>query len=193
MQQRKDERYTYADYITWDDGNRYELIDGEVYMMDAPKRVHQGISGAIFWRIAAYLEGKPCEVYAAPFDVRLNADAEDDTVVQPDISVICDPSKLDDRGCVGAPDMVVEILSPSSAEYDQGVKLNRYLEAGVRECWIVNPMHRFVQVNLLRDGEYHMRPYGDADAVPVSVLDGCVIELAKVFPAVPPEPEVAPE
>lgn len=185
-----EEKYTYADYLTWEDGRRRELIDGEVYMMSpAPSSTHQRIFREIFTRLANYLEGKTCEVFSAPYDVRLSADAQDDTVVQPDISVICDPGKIDERGCRGAPDMIVEILSPSSAKHDQFVKFLKYREAGVREYWIVYPQDRLVQVNLLRDGEYMHRVYGDADAVPVDILEGCEISLAEVFPPAPPETE----
>lgn len=183
MQQRKDERHTYADYLTWDDGARYELIDGVPRLMSpAPSTAHQEVSGSIFLQIGNYLKGKPCKVFSAPFDVRLCPDGADDTVVQPDISVVCDPSKLDARGCKGAPDMVVEILSPSTLRQDQFVKYHKYLAAGVREYWLVSPEARGVQVYLLRGGEYVSRMYEGEDAVPVSVLDGCVIALGDVFP-----------
>lgn len=177
--------YTYADYLTWDDGKRYELIDGAVYMMSpAPSPVHQRVSGNLFLQLATYLKGKTCEVYAAPFDVRLDADGLDDTVVQPDLSVVCDPGKIDARGCKGAPDMVVEILSPGSVNHDQLVKFNKYRQAGVLEYWIVNPQARNVQVYLLRDGEYMGRMYGDTGLVAVDVLAGCEVDLGEVFPVV---------
>ena len=138
---RKEEaRYTYADYMAWEDGERWEIIEGVPYLMSpAPTWVHQGISGELFLQIATFLKGKPCKVYAAPFDVRLFPadDDSDDTVVQPDIVVVCDRSKLDRSGCRGAPDMLVEILSPSTARHDQLVKLQLYKKAGVREYWIV--------------------------------------------------------
>jgi Uma2 family endonuclease len=187
MQQPEKTKYTYADYLTWNDGKRYELIDGEVYMMSpAPSSVHQEISGRLFARLFNYLEGKTCKVFAAPFDVRLNAD----TVVQPDISVICDLNKIDERGCKGAPDMVVEILSPSSTRHDQFTKFKKYLAAGVQEFWIVNPETRTLQVHILKDEEYVSRAYGDTDSVPVSVLEDCHINMAEVFPPAPPEEEI---
>lgn len=195
MQQPEKRKYTYDDYAKWDDGNRYELIDGDVYLMSpAPSRVHQRISGNLYLQLATYLKGKTCEVYAAPFDVRLNADAGDDTVVQPDLAVFCDPGKLDDRGAKGAPDLVVEILSPSSVRHDQLVKFNKYRAVGVREYWIVNPEARNVLVFQLAEGNYISRSYGEADTVPVSVLDDCRITLADVFPEAPPEaPGAGPE
>jgi len=183
MQLRKEERYTYSDYCQWDDGNRYELIDGEVYLMvPAPTSEHQRISRGLSNQIYNYLKGKKCEVFVAPFDVRLNVDTADDTVVQPDVSVICDPSKIDKRGCVGAPDMIVEILSPSSARRDNFVKFKRYLAAGVKEYWIVNPETKTVHVCVLKEGEYVSRVFGDTDSVPVGVLEDCLINLADVFP-----------
>ena len=179
---QKDKRYTYADYLTWDGDARYELIDGAPYMMSpAPNRRHQDVSREILKQLALFLTGKPCKVYAAPFDVRLNAAEEDDTVVQPDLSVVCDKSKLDDRGCVGAPDLVIEILSPSTLARDRVVKLNKYLQAGVREYWIVDPDGKTVSVHLWANGKYIINAYADPDPVPVHVLDGCTINLADVF------------
>lgn len=185
MQLPKDKKYTYADYLTWDDGHRYELIDGVPYMMaPAPTPLHQEISASLVAQLWAYLKGKRCKVYAAPFDVRLSADAEDDTVVQPDLSIVCDPSKIDERGCKGAPDMVVEILSPSTMRQDQITKLNKYRDAGIREYWIVNPETRSVQVCLLEDSKYTIQGFTDADTIPVHVLDDCSIDLGTVFPQV---------
>lgn len=182
-------KYTYADYAAWDDdGNRYELIDGAVYMMSAPSLTHQAISGEIFRQLANYLDGKSCEVFAAPFDVRLDADSDDDTVVQPDIAVICDSKKTSDRkSCNGAPDMIVEILSPATALYDQNTKFDKYLEAGVKEYWIVNPETQSVKVYLFKNEEGTFKFYKDAAMVPVHVLEDCQINLAKVFPPLPPE------
>lgn len=191
MQMPREEEYTYADYASWEDSERYELLDGIPYMMaPAPSVEHQEISTSLVGQFYAYLKDKTCKVFSAPFDVRLNADTRDDTVVQPDITVVCDPKKIENgKNCQGAPDMVIEILSPSTARHDQLVKYNKYREAGVREYWIVNPMERFAQVHLLRDGEYITRSYGDAEMVPVAVLENCQINLAEVFPPAPPEEE----
>jgi Uma2 family endonuclease len=179
---RKDDYYTYDDYLSWDDGVRYELIDGVVYMMSpAPNRAHQMISRELSRQFSNYLKGKKCEVYAAPFDVRLNNEDKNDTVVQPDITVVCDPSKLDDKGCVGAPDMVLEILSPSTSSRDKTVKFKRYLRAGVREYWIVDPMDRTLTVHILDGEHYRTATYGDDEKAPVHVLEDCIIDLAEVF------------
>jgi Uma2 family endonuclease len=175
--------YTYADYLEWDEGERYEIIDGEAYMMAPPSRIHQEISGNFYYALRDFLKGKPCKVYAAPFSVRLfpAADHGDDTVVEPDITVICDTAKLDERGCNGPPDMVIEIVSPSTARYDRTLKFNKYQEAGVREYWIVDPEARDVSTYILKEGEYTEMHYGAAGAAPVRVLPGCTIDLTALF------------
>ena len=175
----QDKRYTYDDYKTWIDDVRYELIDGIPYMMAPPNRKHEDISGAIFYQLYGFLKGKPCRVYDAPFGVRLNAN--EDTVVEPDIVVVCDNSKLNDDGCVGAPDLVMEILSKSTLSYDKVVKFNKYLQAGVREYWIIEPEGNIVNVHILENGKYVTTAYAETDIVPVHVLEGCKISLPDVF------------
>jgi Uma2 family endonuclease len=180
---KEDPYYTYADYLAWDETERYEIIDGEAYMLATPSRLHQEISGNFFYAVRSFLEGKPCKIYAAPFSVRLfpAEDQSDETVVEPDITVVCDSSKLDDRGCNGAPDLVIEITSPSSTRHDWIVKFNKYREAGVREYWIVDPEERVVSVYVLRDGQYMAVNYDDTAAVTITVLPGCIIDLKTVF------------
>jgi len=174
--------YTYADYANWDDGIRYELIDGSAYMMSpAPLRTHQEIIGELHVQIKQFLRGKQCKVYLLPFDVRLNAHENDDIVVQPDLVIICDKSKLDKNGCVGAPDMAIEILSPSSARMDKLIKFQKYLKYGVREYWIVDPDSKTVQAHVLVNGNYITNVYADTDEAPIRILDGCVINLQDVF------------
>lgn len=182
-------RYTFADVLTWEENERVELIDGEAVMMAPPSVEHQRISREIFRQLANYLEGKKCEVFAAPFGVRLferdgDAPEDVDTVVEPDISVICDSGKLDTHDCKGAPDLVIEILSPSTRRQDRLVKPGLYQRAGVRESWIVNPEDKTVQV-MLQDGAGSLRiheDYGREDTAKVNVLEGCFIDLGKVFP-----------
>jgi len=180
---RSNEHYTYTDYASWpDDGNRYELINGEAYMMSpAPTWEHQGISQELSRQLGNFLHGKPCRVFSAPFDVRLNAATDDDVVVQPDIVVICDRSKLSGTGCIGAPDLVIEILSRSSASRDKVMKFNQYLQAGVREYWIVDPDSKTVTVNILDNGRYYNTSYAETDTVTVQVLEGCKISLPDIF------------
>ena len=179
---KRDELFTYTNYASWDDGERWELIDGVAYAM-APglSEPHQGVSNGLTWQLNSFLRGKPCKVRSAPFDVRLNADGADDTVVQPDIMVICDTSKITYAGCVGAPDLVIEILSPGSIRHDMHRKFRAYQKAEVKEYWIVNPETKTVQTHILSYGEYITRVYADSDEVPVSVLDGCIIKMQDVF------------
>jgi Uma2 family endonuclease len=178
----KEKRYTFADYMTWTGKERYELINGDpVLMSPAPARLHQSIGGELFTQLNTFLKGKQCKAFYAPFDVRLNPDDGDDTIVQPDISVVCDRSKLDDHGCVGAPDFIIEILSPSTDRHDRLVKFNLYLHAGVREYWIVDPVNRYVLAHILDNGRYISNVYGDTDQLPVHTLAGCVINLNDVF------------
>jgi Uma2 family endonuclease len=177
--------YTYADYLAWEEDARYEIINGEAYMMAAPSRIHQEISMALSAMLYAYLEGKPRKVYAAPFSVRLfpTADLRDDTVVEPDIAVVCDLSKLDDRGCNGAPDFIIEIISPATVRQDRIIKFNKYLEAGVREYWIVDPGEKIVMAYTLKDGQYTAANYDDSGPAPVKLFPGCEIDLKALFAA----------
>ena len=159
LPQRDLEFHTYAEYAAWPDDVRYELVDGIAYAMGpAPTRRHQEVVLELARQIADALEGSPCRPYIAPFDVRLpradEADDKIDTVVQPDISVICDKTKLDERGCRGAPDWIVEVLSPGSAGHDQVVKRELYERVGVREYWLVHPADLVVTIYLLHAGAY---------------------------------------
>ena len=175
-------KFTYADYIKWDDNTRYELIHGVAYAMAAPTRLHQKISGEIFRQLANFLRGKPCEVYSAPFEVRLNAESYDDIVVQPDLFVVCDDSKHDGKSLIGAPDLIIEILSPKNTKNDTFVKYLLYQKAGVREYWIVDPFRRTVEVYTLKSGKYGKGTiYRDDDIIPVHTLKGCQINAADVF------------
>ena len=181
------ERYTFADILSWDEDVRVELIEGLPYLMAPPLRIHQEILMEISNQIKNYLNGKNCRVYPAPFGVRLfsqegdTPDQEED-LLEPDITVVCDRDKLDQYGCKGAPDMIVEILSPSSLRRDRIEKYNLYEKAGVREYWIVDPDRKLIQAMVLEDGQYHApQVYTAAEQAPVTVLEGCVVDLTKVF------------
>lgn len=181
--------YTYGDYLQWDDEKRFELIDGEIYdMTPAPSTTHQRISIELSFQIRSYLGRQaPCEVFAAPFDVRLPEGNESDeavhTVVQPDLVVVCDSLKLDDKGCRGAPDWIIEIISPSTAARDHIRKLTLYERHGVREYWIVDPLTKIVMVyHMNEDGRYG-RPgvYSAEDRVESRVIEGLVIDLKEIL------------
>jgi Uma2 family endonuclease len=177
------ENYTYADFLEWDEDFRAELLDGEIVMMATPSTTHQRVSGELSFQIRSYLEGKTCRVFAAPYAVRLfpQKDNYDDTVLVPDITVVCDSEKLDEKGCNGAPDLVIEIISPSTAKYDRIVKFRKYQNAGVREYWIVDTEIKSVHVCILENGRYIMFVYDETEKVPVAVLKGCEIDLQKIF------------
>ena len=180
--------YTYADLLEWEGDTRYELYDGQPRAMSSPSDVHQEILGALHLQIGSYLKGKKCKVYFAPFDVRLFAEKgerpeDSDTVVQPDLMVVCDPDKVDRHGVCGAPDLIIEILSESTRKLDRLIKFNLYQRAGVREYWIVDPENRCVQVLTLTKGLLlPCEVYEERQTAKVGVLEGCEIDLATVFP-----------
>lgn len=187
---RDDRRYTYADYRTWPADERWELIDGIAYAMGpAPVRLHQKVLLQIARQAANALEGNSCEAYIAPFDVRLpqgdEADESLDTVVQPDLSVICDRNKLDDRGCHGAPDWIVEVLSPVTASHDHLVKRALYERVGVREFWLVHPTDHIATVSR----QTAPGRFGPAEIIaltgqtPVGIQPDIVIDWARVVGA----------
>lgn len=180
--------YTYADYEKWPEYPRFELIKGEAVEMSSPTEVHQAISialGSLLWN---FLRGRKCRVYTAPFDVRINYKTTDNTVLQPDLLVVCDTAKIENgKHCLGAPDMAIEILSESSRNHDQLKKFNIYLEAGVREYWIISPEERTVGVHVLENEKYFTKYYGDTDVISVHILEGCKINLAEVFEPLPEE------
>jgi Uma2 family endonuclease len=150
-------QYTYSDYMLWQFQERVELIKGFIKKMSpAPNRLHQSISKNVSFKIYSFFEKHPCIVYVAPFDVRLpiKSGIKDTTVVQPDLCIICDEYKLDEQGCNGAPDLIVEIISPNNRKHDLETKFKLYEEAGVLEYWIIEPMQKMVLVYTLRDGIY---------------------------------------
>ena len=180
--------YSYADYLRWSFEERVELIKGRLFRMSpAPMRSHQGISSVIGNEIFNFLKGNPCKVYYAPFDVRFpnqpnDSDAQTFTVVQPDICVICDHSKLDDAGCKGAPDLIVEILSPSTASKDLNEKYQLYEEHGVKEYWVVYPGEAVLEIYELQEGKYvSIGKFVKEDIVTSKVLPGLEIKLLEVF------------
>jgi len=179
--------FTYADYKEWDlkVGERYELIRGEVFAMAGPNTRHQVISREIFGQFYVYLREKPCQAFSAPFDVRLFYEEEqgenDDTVVQPDIMVVCDKSKIGPEGIRGAPDLTIEILSPSDTAIEMAEKLCLYRDASVREYWVVDPKNNKVTVYSFQTGEILAKIYKATDTVPVGIFPDFDIALDQVF------------
>jgi len=179
-------RFTYADYKGWQlkEGERYELIRGEAFAMAGPSARHQAISWEISGQLYGYLRGKPCRAFCAPFDVRLfyEEGEGDDTVVQPDIMVVCDKSKIGPEGIRGAPDLAIEILSPSNTAIEMEEKRCLYRDAGVREYWVVDPKNSRVTAYCFRDGGIFVsKTYRASDTVPVGIFPGFGIALEQVF------------
>lgn len=177
----KSNNYTIEDIYALPNGQRAELIDGQIYDMAPPSYLHQKLVMELSATIRDYVKshGGPCEVLPAPFAVFLNQD--DHNYVEPDVSVICDPCKINDRGCNGAPDFIIEIVSPSSQRMDYLTKLFKYRTAGVREYWIVNPMKETVQTYLFGDIE-DFSQYSFDDEIPVGIYDDlkiCIADLLK--------------
>jgi Uma2 family endonuclease len=185
---KADQHYTYRDYLTWPDDVRCELIDGKVYMMTpAPLLSHQDVVGEIFFQVKQALRGKPCRTLMAPVDVRLpksaEADEQTDTIVQPDVLVVCDSSKLDRCGVRGAPDWIAEVLSPSTASRDQIEKRCLYEHHGVREYWLVHPVDRLLTVYRLIDGEYGKPEISELQGLTtITVLPDVVIDWNLLTP-----------
>ena len=182
------QKFTYSDYLSWPEDERWELIEGIPYdMSPAPSRKHQEISGNLYTFFKNYLKGKSCKVFSAPFDVRLSENNERDesieTIVQPDISIFCDPKKLDDKGAIGAPDLVVEILSPYTANKDLYEKLLIYQKYKVKEYIIVNPETEEISVHILDLTNKYDLPLRLAltDSLSVNLFPGLVIACKEIF------------
>lgn len=184
---KKDKLYTYAEYKKWPEGARFELIDGTIFDMSAaPGMTHQKVSGRFSRVIANFLEDKSCQVFAAPFDVFFPEEGESEeqtkTILQPDLSIICDESKLSEKGCTGAPDVIIEIISPSTASHDQIAKLRLYEKYGVREYWIVHPIDRIVWKYVLEKGVYKKPELYDHNGTPAfNTFPELEINLYKAF------------
>jgi Uma2 family endonuclease len=180
--------YTYADYLKWKFEEQLELIKGRIFKLSAPNTKHQDISRNIMVPTALFLKKKSCKVFAAPFDVRLpkknrKKDDQVKTVVQPDICIICDVSKIDSRGCCGAPDLIVEILSPGNSKKEIKLKFELYEEAGVKEYWIVNPVEENIVVFSLNEEEKYsgLKMYASDDIIKSVAVPGLTINVTEIF------------
>lgn len=183
------ELWTYADYLTWPDEERWEIMEGVAYSMSpAPGTRHQRISRSVSLQIAGFLLGKKCELFVAPFDVRLSdrtglTDDKVITVVQPDLLVVCDSTKLDERGCNGSPDIVIEITSPSTGKNDLTIKFELYQRHGIKEYWIILPEENAVMIFRLQENGRYGSPtsFGGTDCFKVPLLGDLEIDLGQVF------------
>jgi Uma2 family endonuclease len=175
--------FTYADYLEWEGPERYQLMDGEAFMMSSPTVEHQSISMELSKQFASFLAGKPCRVFAAPLDVRPfpREDRGDDTVVQPALLVVCDSTKLGKGSVDGPPDLVIEIVSPSNGQRELFLKFQIYLDAGVREYWVIEPDGKKVQVHVYENGHYISSAYKEDDVIPVSILPSLSIDLKTLW------------
>ncbi len=179
--------YTYADYLKFTFDEMVEIIKGKIFRMSpAPTSYHQRVSGRLFGDIFQALKNKKCEIFSAPTDVILPTQGKDfmqsNKVVQPDIFVVCDPTKIQERGCFGAPDFIIEILSPATAKKDIQIKFALYEEAGVNEYWIVEPQNNTIEVFVLQNEKYQrIQTYVSDDLVPCNTLEGLTIDLAEIF------------
>lgn len=183
--------YSFADYLKWTFEERLEIIKGKLFKMSpAPNPAHQLLSVELTYQLAKFLRNRTCRVFTAPFDVRLPRKSRRDedifTVVQPDLCVICDPEKVDDKGCLGAPDIAIEILSPGNNKRELSDKYAVYQESGVKEYWLFSYAEKFcIQYTHHYEGYYHaMRPLSVADILFTPILPGLELDLARIFRSV---------
>lgn len=182
--------YSYADYLTWRFKERVELLRGKIFKMSpAPSIQHQRIASRLYGQMFNDLSKKPCELFFAPFDVRLynlkkslKADKEVFSVVQPDLCIVCDPAKLaDNRSCNGAPDLVIEVLSPGNTKREMSDKFQLYEEAGVREYWLVHPADEAVQIYVLNENERYIGLQPAVEVAQSVIFPELHVDLEKLF------------
>ncbi|HBY20489.1 MAG TPA: Uma2 family endonuclease [Clostridiales bacterium] len=183
-------KYNYRDYLSWTDDNRWEIIDGSAYMQAAPVWQHQEIVSSLISIFRNYFKNKECTAFVAPFDVRISTheetDEEVETVLQPDIVVVCDKSKLKGTGYFGIPTFVVEILSPSTAFYDKNVKFKKYEESGINEYWIIDPINTIVERFSLNNKNEYGKPdiYSEENQIKSIVFPNLEVDLKEVFASI---------
>jgi Uma2 family endonuclease len=181
--------YSYADYLTWKFQERFEILKGKIFSMSpAPSRMHQTASFRISGIFYNFFLSKTCTVYTAPFDVRLinhkksTPNNEIFTVVQPDICVICDESKLDDKGCMGSPDLIIEILSPGNSKKEMNLKFDLYEENGVKEYWIVEPFQKSVLIYILQNEKYvGLKPFTEDEKIKSVIFPELIFDVNDIF------------
>ena len=178
--------YTYADYLMWKIKDRLELLKGKIFQMGAPSLTHQAVSRNLTILIGKRFYNAPCKLFAAPFDVRLAKKGEKDnevyTVVQPDLCVVCDADKLDERGCWGAPDLIIEILSPGNSKKELKNKYELYQEAGVREYWVIRPDNKEITQFVLENGQYRtLPPIVEGDLIHSTIFPDLSLQTEDIF------------
>ncbi|MCL6260757.1 Uma2 family endonuclease [Aquiflexum sp. TKW24L] len=181
-------KYSYADYLTWQLDEMVEIIKGKVFKLAAaaPRRIHQEVTLKVARKLADFLDQKPCKIFVAPFDVRIPVKSKRNediyTVVQPDICVVCDRSKLDDAGCIGAPDLIIEILSPGSNRKELKYKYEVYEESGVKEYWVIHPNEQTLLIYTLTEEKYvPSRLFSPGDIVSSACIEGFSLDLEEIF------------
>ena len=182
LKQEIEQKYSYADLLNFPEDKRYEIIDGDLYLMSAPTVIHQGILGELYRQISNYLLGKKCKVFSSPIDVKLSGNKNDKkefNVVQPDLLVVCEKEKIQNKCILGAPDLIIEILSPSTSSIDRVQKFNLYQKFGVKEYWIVAPEEKNISVFILNNEGIYTIPkaYDLNDKIPVNILKDLYIDL----------------
>ncbi len=184
--------YSYSDYLTWKFEQAIEIFKGKIFPMASPSSTHQRVALRIINGLEKYLIAKPCELFIAPLDVRLydrkkslKADKDILTVLQPDLFIVCDLNKLEERGCLGAPDLVIEILSPGNSKREMKIKKELYEESGVREYWIVDPNHETVaRFNIETEEKFgNPKMFSSDDELNSIIFPDLILDLNKVFPA----------
>jgi len=187
---QENKKYTYADYLTWPENERWEIIDGVPYMQAAPSWQHQAISRELMLQFGEYLKNKLCQVFASPFDLRLpkldERDEDTTQTYQPDLVVVCDKKGLKGTGYYGIPDLVIEVTPPSTAKIDKLLKFNQYEKAGVKEYWIIEQDTKLVSVFVLLGNNRYGRPdiYSDTDKTKVSIFPDLIIDWVPIFASI---------
>lgn len=184
---QEERKYSYADYLRWDEGERIEIINGDIYdMTPAPSRKHQQVLRELSTEFTLFLRDKDCEVFFAPFDVRLHSEDKQDNevynIVQPDLTIVCEKEILDEKGCNGTPDMIIEILSPSSVKLDRWKKYQLYEKAGVKEYWIVDCFNESIEVYLLIGHQFEFNGvFTNGETIQVQTITGLEININQIF------------
>lgn len=180
----EDKEYTYEDLLNMDDENRYEIINGELYLMSSPITIHQEIIGELLLQLNQFFKDKKCKLFMGPLDVRISGERINKkvkNVVQPDLMVICDENKIDERGICGAPDFIIEIISPGNELHDSIRKFNLYLNYGVREYWLISPMDKKIFICVLDDQRYDVEEYKIDEEIKSKIFKDLTLSLKEIY------------